>query len=385
MTPTDNETPVILANAALVLENETIEGGVVLKGGKIAEIFTGVAVPAGAVDCEGDYLSPGLVELHTDNLERHMSPRPGVDWPHGAAIMAHDAEFAGAGVTTLFDAMRVGSLTSGKTKYKKYARQMANDILALRERGSLRISHYFHLRAEICSETLVDEMAEFGPEDRIGIVSLMDHTPGQRQFVDVTQMKTYMQGKYSMSDADVEGHFELLHGVKAKHGEANETAAVAGALSYGSVIASHDDTTRDHVIQSAKYGVRLAEFPTTLEAAKACREAKIAVMMGAPNLLRGGSHSGNVAASDLMDAGLLDIMSSDYAPASLLMSAVKLGQDVGNMAVGIKTVTKAPAQAAMLKDRGEISIGLRADLLRFTHKDTFPRPRGVWVQGNRVA
>ncbi len=382
MTPTPSA---ILANATLVLENETLKGGVVITDGKIAEIFTGSTVPAGALDCEGDYLAPGLVELHTDNLERHMSPRPGVDWPHAAAIMAHDAEFAGAGVTTLFDAMRVGSLTSGKGKYKKYARQMADEILALRARGALRISHYFHLRAEICSETLIEEMAEFGPEDRIGIVSLMDHTPGQRQFADLSQMKTYFQGKYAMSDTDVTEHFELLRRVKAPHGEANESAAVAKARAYGSVIASHDDTTRDHVLQSAEYGVRLAEFPTTIDAAKACHEAGISVMMGAPNLLRGGSHSGNVAASDLMDAGLLDIMSSDYAPASLLMSGVKLGQETGNMAVGIRAVTKAPAQAAMLEDRGEIALGLRADLVRFTHIDAFPRTRGVWVQGTRVA
>ena len=195
MTPTQKDSLVILANAALVLENEVIKGGLVLKDGKIDEIFTGTAVPKGAIDCEGDYLSPGLVELHTDTLERHMTPRPGVAWPHGAAIMAHDTEFAGAGVTTLFDAMRVGSLTSGKSKYKKYARQMADEILALRARNGLRISHYFHLRAEICSETLVAEIAEFGPADRIWIVSLMAHTPGQRHFSGLTPVRPYLQGK----------------------------------------------------------------------------------------------------------------------------------------------------------------------------------------------
>jgi len=101
--------PMILANAKLVLGNEIIQGGIVIKDGIIAEIFTGTNVPTGAIDLAGDYLSPGLVELHTDNLERHMSPRPGVDWPHSAAIMAHDAELAGVGITTVFDAMRVGS------------------------------------------------------------------------------------------------------------------------------------------------------------------------------------------------------------------------------------------------------------------------------------
>lgn len=377
--------PVVLANARLILGDEVILGGVVIKDGIIAEIFSGANVPAGAIDCEGDFLSPGLVELHTDNLERHMSPRPGVDWPHSAAIMAHDAEFAGAGVTTVFDAMRVGSIITGKSNYKKYARQMVDEILTLRSLGSLRISHYFHLRAEICSETLIEEMAEFGPDDRIGIVSLMDHTPGQRQFADLTQMRTYLQGKYSMSDAAVEEHFKLLRQVKEKYGVANEAAAVSDAHLYGSVIASHDDTTEEHVVQSAKYGVGLAEFPTTIEAAKACHEQGISVMMGAPNLLRGGSHSGNVAAKDLAEAGLLDIMSSDYAPASLLMSAVLLGNLGGDMAAGIRTVTKAPAMAAGLEDRGEIAVGLRADITRFELVDAYPKTSGVWVQGLRVS
>jgi len=377
--------PKILANARLILKDEVLCGGVVIKAGKIAEIFTGPDLPSGAIDCEGDYLSPGLVELHTDNLERHMSPRPGVDWPHSAAILAHDAEFAGAGVTTVFDAMRVGSNTGNNSRYKKYARQMVNEILTLRNRGSLRLSHYFHLRAEICSETLIEEMAEFGPDDRIGIVSIMDHTPGQRQFADMSQFRTYMKGKHAMSDAEMEDHFAMLRRVKEKYGVRNEAAAVANAVAYGSVIASHDDTTIDHVIQSAKHGVTLAEFPTTSAAATACKEAGIAVMMGAPNLLRGGSHSGNVAASELVDAGLLDIMSSDYAPASLLLSAVLLGNGAGNMAVGIHTVTKAPAIAADLPDRGEIAIGLRADLTRFVLVDTYPRTRGVWVQGVRVS
>lgn len=376
----------IFANADVVLHDEVVRGGVVIKNGLIDDVFTGNTMPTGAIDCEGDYLSPGLVELHTDNLERHMSPRPGVDWPHPAAIMAHDAEFASSGVSTVFDAMRVGSINSGtKSKYGKYARQMTNEILALREQNGLRISHYFHLRAELCSETLIEEMAEFTAEDRIGIVSLMDHTPGQRQFTDLTQFRKYLQGKRAMNDDEMEEHFALLHSIKAKHGAENETAAVDQARKYQAVLASHDDTTTEHVEQSARYGINLAEFPTTLEAAKACKENGIAVMMGAPNLLRGGSHSGNVAASDLVDAGLLDILSSDYAPSSLLMAAAKLGRESGDMAKGMHTVTEAPARAAGLTDRGNIAVGQRADLVRFNMIDTFPHTRGLWVQGKRVA
>ena len=109
-------TETILANARLVLGNEVVHGSLCIRDGQIADIAAGGAVPAGALDLEGDLLMPGLIELHTDNLERHIEPRPKVDWPHAAAIIAHDAELASVGITTVFDALRVGSVVS-KSKY----------------------------------------------------------------------------------------------------------------------------------------------------------------------------------------------------------------------------------------------------------------------------
>ncbi|MFP4274399.1 MAG: alpha-D-ribose 1-methylphosphonate 5-triphosphate diphosphatase [Paracoccaceae bacterium] len=375
----------ILANATLVLPDETVTGSLVLRDGRIAAIDSGAAIPHGAEDCGGDYLAPGLLELHTDNLERHIQPRPGVDWPHAAAILAHDAELAGTGITTVFDAMRVGSIPSGKARYKAYARGLASELWELRAAGALRISHFLHLRAEVCSETLPQEMAEFGPEDRVGLVSLMDHTPGQRQFRDIGKLKAYVMGKNGLSEAEFAEHVERLRDLRARLGEAHETQAVAEARRYGAVLASHDDTTADHVAVSAGHGVRLAEFPTTVEAAQACRDAGIAVMMGAPNLIRGGSHSGNVAAQDLAETDLLDILSSDYVPAALLLAAVRLGEIWGDMARGIATVTRAPARAVGMEDRGALAPGLRADVVRFSVAGAVPRVRSVWSQGRRVA
>jgi alpha-D-ribose 1-methylphosphonate 5-triphosphate diphosphatase len=375
-----------LANARLVLPDAVVHGQILVRDGLIAAIDTGAHVPAGAVDCEGDYLSPGLIELHTDNLERHISPRPKVDWPHHAAIVAHDAELAGAGISTVFDAVRVGSILTGKdTDYGKYARSMANEILGMRAAGALRISHHLHLRAETCSETLIEELEEFGPEDRVGIVSLMDHTPGQRQFADVSKFEAYVRGRHGMDKAGFDEYCAFLEGLYARLGARHEAAAVAAAQRFGATLASHDDTTPDHVARSVAHGVRVAEFPTTPAAADACRAAGIAVIMGAPNLVRGGSHSGNVAAADLADAGLLDILSSDYVPAALLLGAVALGHRWGDMARGMATVTDAPARAVGLGDRGRVELGKRADLLRFTEAGGVPVPRGLWVAGRRVA
>ena len=376
-------TETILNNATLVLPEGTLRGHLVIRDGLIADMGAGTVTSGD--DCEGDLLIPGLIELHTDNLERHIQPRPGVDWPHAAAIIAHDAELASVGITTVFDAMRVGSIPSGIGRYKAYARELSRELLELRAQGALRISHFLHLRAEVCSETLIDEMALFGPEDRVGIVSLMDHTPGQRQFRDIDKLRAYVMGKNSITETQFIEHVARLREMRARFGEAHEAAAVAEARRYGAVLASHDDTTAAHVAVSAGHGIRLAEFPTTPEAAAACRAHGIAIMMGAPNLIRGGSHSGNVAAADLAGMDLLDIVSSDYVPASLLTSALKLGEIWGDLPRGIATVTAAPAAAAGLSDRGRIAQGLRADLVRLRPVADAAVVRGVWSAGRRVA
>ena len=377
-----NET--VFSNARLVLPDGVRLGSVHVVDGVIADVSgTGTRV-AGQLDCAGGYLMPGLIELHTDNLERHLQPRPGVEWPHLQAILAHDAELTATGITTVYDALRVGSITSGGRGYGEYARALADEILAVQAQGAFKISHFLHLRAEVCSETLVAELDRFSLSDRVGIISLMDHTPGQRQFADLAQLRRYMRGKYGLNEEEFLAHVDaqttLGNRLRAQH----EAATVSAAQRLGAVLASHDDTTEAHVLQSAAYGVKLAEFPTTLVAAQACHTQGIAVIMGAPNLIRGGSHSGNVAAHDLARAGLLDVLSSDYVPAALLQAAFQLGEMLGDLSKGIATVTQAPARAVGLHDRGQIAPGLRADLILVHRMSTAAAVRGVWVAGQRV-
>ncbi|MEP5731109.1 MAG: alpha-D-ribose 1-methylphosphonate 5-triphosphate diphosphatase [Sulfitobacter sp.] len=382
---TDMSNDLCLANAQIILSDQVLTGSVTIEKGVIASIVEGDLVPDGAIDCAGDLVLPGLVELHTDNLERHIEPRPEVDWPHLPALIAHDAELASTGITTVFDAMRVGSIHSGKGRYIDYARTLADELLTARMQGLFKISHFLHLRAEICSETLLEELSAFGPDDRVGIVSLMDHTPGQRQFRDLAVLKTYVAKKRGMSDAEFAAHVENLLGLQARFGAKHETGAVIEAGRLGAVLASHDDTTSAHVALSAKNGVGFAEFPTTIEAAQACRTHGIAVMMGAPNLIRGGSHSGNVAAEELARSDFLDIVSSDYVPSALLLSAFHLADVWNDVPRAIATVTKNPARAAHLEDRGVLQIGLRGDILRVRRIGKIPLLRGVWSQGNKVA
>lgn len=374
-----------LANAQLVLPHQVLTGSITIEQGEITEIAEGDHKPSGSVDCAGDFVMPGLVELHTDNLERHMEPRPEVDWPHLPALIAHDAELASVGITTVFDALRAGSIHSGKGRYIDYARAVADELLAARAIGIFKISHFLHLRAEICSETLLEELALFTPDDRVGIVSLMDHTPGQRQFRDLTALRTYVAKKRGMDDNDFADHVANLKRLQAQFGDKHEKGAVLEAKRLGAVLASHDDTTREHVVTSQSNGVGFAEFPTTLEAASACRDHGIAVMMGAPNVIRGGSHSGNVAAMELAQADLLDILSSDYVPGGLLMSAFRIANVWDDVPRAIATVTRTPALAARLPDRGSLQTGLRGDVLRVNNNQGTPVLRGVWAKGVRVA
>ncbi|MEM0946403.1 MAG: alpha-D-ribose 1-methylphosphonate 5-triphosphate diphosphatase [Pseudomonadota bacterium] len=380
------EEPVVLANARLVLPDTVTPGTVIVENGQIAEIRLGSSIPQGAIDLGGDYLAPGLVELHTDNLERHLTPRPSVTWPVDTAIRAHDAELAVNGITTVFDALRVGSVVSRKrTNYSEYAWGVANALRTLSDSGELRIDHRIHLRAEICSETLTDELARFDNSWDVGLLSLMDHTPGARQFRDLDQLRKYLIGKHGLTEAQFQDHIRGQQTLKTQNGAAHEAAAIAAARRTGAVIASHDDTTHDDVARSAAHGVRVAEFPTTEEAARASRAAGISVMMGAPNLIRGMSHSGNVSARTLAEAGCLDIVSSDYVPAALLASVGVLNTLWSDLPRAFRTVSTTPADASGLSDRGKIAPGKKADLIRVRQASDGLFVRETWVGGRRVA
>lgn len=231
----------------------------------------------------------------------------------------------------------------------------------------------------------LDPAPEFNAEDRVGIVSLMDHTPGQRQFRDLTALRIYLSKKRNLNEQEFQDHVANLKRLQSEYGEDHETGAVTHAARYGAVLASHDDTTEEQVKTSLTNGVTFAEFPTTLEAAQACRENGILIMMGAPNIVRGKSHSGNVSAAELADANLLDIISSDYVPSALLLSVFYLAERWNDLPRAVACATGNAAKAAGLRDRGLLQTGLRGDVLRVAVSNRAPLIRGGWSQGRRVA
>ena len=376
----------VLTNAHIVTETETFIGTVRLKGGLIADLDSGRSQLPAARDCQERYLIPGLVELHTDNLEKHFSPRPGVTWPSGPAVITHDAHIVSSGITTVFDALSVGDVATESTRIQHL--QTLLDALAHSHRNNLlRAQHLLHLRCEVSHPDTLNLFRELVDHPMLQLVSVMDHTPGQRQFVNEDKYHEYYKGKYGMSTEQMAAFTRDRKASAALHSDRNRQGVVSICQERNIPLASHDDATLEHVCESAGFGMRIAEFPTTMEAAHASHEHGLAVLMGAPNIVRGGSHSGNIAAAELARQGVLDILSSDYYPASMLDAAFRVAamkDNDYNLSRAIATVTATPARCANLDDRGSIEPGRRADLVLVSLKDELPVIDTVWSKGQRV-
>ena len=372
----------VLSNARIVLANEVLEGSVRVDGGIITDIGTPSRT---GLDLDGDYLIPGLVELHTDHLETHYAPRPKVRWNPVAAVQAHDAQIAASGITTVLDAIRVG-LDEHADMGATEMRILADAIAAGTKAGRLRAEHHIHLRCEVSAPDCLESFMAIKDDPQVRLASLMDHAPGQRQFASMDAYKVYYQGKLKMSDAALQEFTERRTGESQKYSGPHRRAIAAACKDLGIVLASHDDATRAHVEEAETLGIDVAEFPTTIEAAKASRQAGMAILMGGPNVVRGGSHSGNVSARALAELDLLDILSSDYIPFSMLQSAFSLAENVEGVSLpkAIQLVTKRPAEAGGFTDRGEIAVGKRADFVHLRLEDGIPIVLTVWREGRRV-
>lgn len=374
----------VVTNARIVLENDILDGTVLIRDGKIADISEGRT--EGGEDCGGDYLIPGLVELHTDHLEAHYSPRPGVRWHKTAAIQAHDAQVISSGITTVFDCLRMGSDEDDGFKDGEM-RDMADAIQSAVRENRLKADHLIHLRCEVSAANVLDHFRDFENDPFVRLVSLMDHAPGQRQFQTMEQYTLYYKTKRGLTDEAFAEFVARRQESSAAYSMSHRDAIAKVCNARGIAIASHDDATTEHVDEAIGYGVKLAEFPTSFDAAKASHGAGMSVLMGAPNVVRGKSHSGNIAARDLAELGVLDVLSSDYVPLSLLHAPFVLADEMEAVSLpkALAMVTSTPARTVGLDDRGRIAIGLRADLVRVHRQHGVPVTRSVWREGRRVA
>ena len=375
----------VLANARIVLLDEVVTGTVRVVDGRIAAVDSGATALAGALDCDGDYLIPGLIEMHTDNMEKHLVPRPKLFWPAPiSSVLAHDTQIAGAGITTVYDAIAVGEFAAASQR-RRILDEAVEAIAEAARHGLLKADHRLHLRCEIADPAVVDMFAPHVDNPLVQLVSVMDHTPGQRQFRDIEKMRRLHRNE-AWSEQQLNAYLEERVTLQAQFADRHRSAILDMCRHRGLPLASHDDTTPAHIDEAVADGITIAEFPTTREAAAQARRRGLAVVMGAPNVVQGGSHSGNVSALDLAREGLLDVLSSDCVPASLLHAAFMCA---GALAIAlpasIRMVTANVAGMLSLDDRGEIVAGKRADLVRVRVVGELPVVRCVWRQGARIA
>lgn len=371
----------VFTNARLILDDAVVEGTLEVAGGLIRRVDEGRSHLSSAVDLDGDFLGPGLIDLHTDALEGHFVPRPKVYWPDTrAAALAHDAQAVASGITTIFDAICAG----GREQVRAERRDLYDAMLDAVDGGAdlFRADHRIHLRCELTDPEVIALVEPALTRGSLALASLMDHTPGVRQWRDIDKLRTFLLG-LGKSHAEVEEHVTSAS-ERCRESVATNFGPLAELLrARGVPLASHDDTTPDHVRLAKAAGCTMSEFPTTMEAAAAARAEGLTTIGGGPNLVRGGSHSGGVAMADLVADGLLDALASDYVPASLIQAVARLVRDGVALPAAMALVTVHPARLAGLDDRGRLAEGLRADLLRFRMVGETPVVRQVHIKGER--
>jgi alpha-D-ribose 1-methylphosphonate 5-triphosphate diphosphatase len=373
----------ILTNALLVFPEFVQPGTLVLREGRIAEVQPGRSHAPGAIDLDGDHLMPGVIDVHTDNLERQVQPRATARWPSRSAFMAHDAQTAAAGVTTVLDALCLGDLGFDALRTETFLNGV-KDLDALVPTGLLKSEHFLHLRCELPAADMLPLLEVAADHPAVRMVSLMDHSPGVGQYSDVERYRA-MRAK-SLPLDEVERRIDDLLDQRERLRKPQRKALLDRIRHRDLPLASHDDWREDEIAENEADGIMISEFPVNMVAAEAARRHGMQIIAGSPNLVRGGSHSGNVAAADLVRAGLVDVFASDYVPPAMI-EAVWRSIDENGLSIpqAVATITAAPADMLGMADRGRIAPGLRGDLVRIRTLGKIPVVRSVWRAGERVA
>jgi alpha-D-ribose 1-methylphosphonate 5-triphosphate diphosphatase len=292
-------------------------------------------------------------------------------------MVAHDAQCAAAGMTTVLDALCLGDLGFEKDRVRTFRDGLAGI-------DALRAEHFLHLRCEMPADDMLRLFDPVAEHPRVRMVSLMDHTPGVGQYFNLDYYRT-LQRALGASDAEIERRIIELRGNRARLRGPNRRTVLARLSGSGIALASHDDRTETEVAENAADGISVSEFPVTMEAARAAKALGMAVIAGAPNLVRDGSHSGNVAARDLLETRAVDALASDYVPSSLVEAAFLSPRRGLDLPAAIGLVTAAPARITRLHYRGRIEPELRADLVRVRLHGDPAVVRAAWRMGERVA
>lgn len=364
----------VLTNARIVTPTEDFLGTVVVENGLITEIHKG-KVFGGGIDLQGQWLTPGAIDIHTDYLEKELHPRSSASFPLSFALHFLDARAAACGITTVFSAISI-SEDPNKNRYLEQAIVLAREIDIAR-RGLL-VNHYLHARIDPNTDAILAGLPDMLSLESLALVVFNENIPGQRQFTMEQSISMRMKEQGFSREEALE---RLLRQVEVAR-SINHRQAISEVFRGRCVIGSHDDTTEEHVIEAAQAGAVLAEMPTTLAAARKAREMGLWICMGAPNYYRGGSHCGNLSCADALEEGLVDILCSDYHFPTMLGSVVRMIGEGIAPSRAINMVSLNPARLlGMEGSTGSISPGKKADLVCWSAAGGYAAVSEVWVDG----
>lgn len=387
LTPDGTIFDLVLGHAAAVLPDRVLDDArVVVRDGRVAHVGPHPGGAACDFDARGAWLLPGLVDVHSDLLSREIRPRPGVVLDPSFAVASAAARLRAAGITTAFHGLAFQERSIVGTPINSPAASELSE--ALLSTDDTQIDHQVLHRLDVRSEygrKLLEKTLQSrddppspslqgevrgkrqSPESTVPVVSHEDHTPGQGQFADPVKMERWLIQGEGMTNSEAADHVEWWRSTRDEQHAVREAALswLEGLVRSGHIrLFAHDLATPEEVSAAAGRGCSVAEFPTSIAAARAARDHGMLVVAGAPNVVRGGSHTGNVSAAELVSAGLTDALASDYIPASMLPGALRLVRDgVASLPQAVRLVTSGAAACVGLDDRGYLVEGHRADLI----------------------
>jgi alpha-D-ribose 1-methylphosphonate 5-triphosphate diphosphatase len=375
-----------LTDLRVVLPDRVLErGSIRIDGPIITEIIEGNPSRSSlGIAAHGMTAIPGVIDIHGDMLEREIEPRPGTFFPAEVAVQQLDKRLAANGITTAFAAVALGDRPDENEEHVRNANRMIEQIETLQNmRPNLLCDILVHARVEVTHQSAVQVIAKLLERSLVNLLSLMDHSPGQGQFRDMDRYVRYYSKYYGGDPVQIAAEAEARMARGDSVWSAAEGVAHLARVS-GVPLASHDDDTPAKVSQMLQMGASVSEFPVTLDAAIAAREHGMHVAMGAPNVLRGGSHSGNLAAIDGIRAGAVDVLATDYHPASPVLAAFKLAntQEL-ELHEAVKLISENAAKSVGLHDRGRLEPGLRADIT-LVEDLSVPRVRATFREGRAI-
>lgn len=349
----------VIRSTNILIDGKFQSADIVIKKEKIESICEYKSLDV-AIDFGDKRVVAGFVDLHGDAIEKEIEPRPGARFPTSMAVVEFDKKLSMAGITTMFHAIGFNDQELSKGRGTEQSRELIEEIHQANKKH-LGVDNFIHARFEITSESSLETVKNLIEAKKIDLLSIMDHSPGQGQFKTLEAWKKYFLKTYAINEEEVE---DYLAKKASKDKKSVVEDLVSYAINHNLPVLSHDDDCLGKLTALKALGVTFSEFPLSLEVALAAKQMGIKTGMGAPNIVRGGSQSGNIAAVELIKNGLCDYLCSDYHPASMLLSPYKLQKDLDlTLEEGFAMISSTPAKLAGLGTRGEIKEGYLADIV----------------------